>query len=558
MSAPEAGEEAKPTEPEPKVNGATGEAAAGEGAAGAAAPEAAASAGAAATTPATVPAASAAVAGSGASDGAAAAADGTSSAASGGTAGGSKGGNLSADAPVFVFGGLSAVPPGGDESDILARLPPGHRNLLRGYFEDETGACMSYYVGRLKSFNNRTGYGFLECAQSKTDWGADVFIHKKYVLNPWHIGQPIEFAVTLNSRGQPQASDVKWLPRLREAGQPVVQPRVFGRPGGISLSAAATGTVTGSPPVADRPAPPGLEQQGPSPEAVAAGEPKATDASAASAAPAVPPPRPQEPRRLGTLKSYVPAQGYGFIACEELFAQHQRDVYFDKSLLPLPHTGWRYGMVVEFTPYFNSRGQPQARSIDWDPIPQVPDRGAAVGAGPAMPSSQRTFTGATLDKLRKLLRLIHEQQRETAVVNAIDAQGGAAGGADPDIDRDVDFVCFVLDRLGPEKEAAALIKDFVKMLLMLMLAKTLRTKLSRERCEQLVRWFEALSSTIEPSSEGVPEHFKGVVDQIASHLLNAPKDNDMIKVESIALRLKACLQELQAKVEIIDLPKDTD
>jgi len=418
--------------------------------------------------------------------------------------------------------------------------------MLRGYFQAGSGEYICYYVGRLKSFNNRTGYGFLECAQSKTDWGSDVFIHKNFVQNPWHIGQPVEFAVQLNSRGQPQAYDVTWLPRLPEAGQVAVFPKL-GRPGGVTLSAAATG---GS---AERSAPPGLTPQVPVPPVVVA-EPQPSVAPAPPPPPPpVPerPPRAQEPRRLGTLKSYVPAQGYGFIACEELFSVHQRDVYFDKS--QLPQSGWRYGMCLEFTCYFNARGQPQARSIDWDPIPQVPDRGAALGA-PAQPSAQRNFTATTLTKLRMLLRLIHEQQRETAVVNAIDAQGGSGAGAEPDIDRDVDFVCFVLDRLGPEKDAAHLIKDFVKMLLMLMLAKMLRTKLSTDRCDQLVRWFEALSSTIKAQGDGVQDHFKGVVDQIAQHLSLASRENDVVKVEAVALRLAAAQRELQAKVASMRTP----
>jgi cold shock CspA family protein len=77
-----------------------------------------------------------------------------------------------------------------------------------------SGEWVAYYVGSLKSFNNRTGYGFLECEMARTDWGSDVFIHKNFVPTPWNLGQPVEFAVTTNSRGQAQAVDVNWLPRL--------------------------------------------------------------------------------------------------------------------------------------------------------------------------------------------------------------------------------------------------------------------------------------------------------------------------------------------------------
>merc|ERR1740123_238431 len=126
---------------------------------------------------------------------------------------------LSAEAPVFVPGGSTAPADGvagqdgADDSDVRARLSPNHQLMLRQGYHTMTGEWVAYHVGRLKTYNTRTGYGFIECAQSYTNYGADVFIHKNSMMNPWHIGQPVEFAVVINGKGQPQATDVNWLPR---------------------------------------------------------------------------------------------------------------------------------------------------------------------------------------------------------------------------------------------------------------------------------------------------------------------------------------------------------
>lgn len=472
---------------------------------------------------------------------------------------------LSAEAPAFVPG--ATVKADGEkengsdsEGNIQAKLPASHRMMLRQGYHAITGEWVAYHVGRLKSFNNRTGYGFIECTQSYTDYGADVFIHKNSMINPWHIGQPVEFAVICNGRGQPQATDVNWLPRLPavpKASPPLVPPPVAvavaimeespalgGAEDGAAMSNAAgapnrnasTGAAMGADAAAG-----GAQAQAPS----ATSPPISRNAGIST-----------EPRRLGTLKSFSPAQGYGFIACEEVFSNYQRDVYFDKSQLPT--NNWHFGQTVEFVVIHNARGHPQARQIDWDPVPnlqQAREPGAAGvfsgttntasgGSNPRMHSSQ------TLGNLRKLLRHLHESQQETAVVQAINLQGGSnatGGGSEAEADPDIDYVTFVLDRLGPEAEAVIKIKDFVKMLLLLMLAKMLRSQIHPTRCQQNIRWFEALSQTIEPAAESVREHFQSVVEQINNQLQNAHRENQMLREETQLPVLQAAFRQLQSK-----------
>lgn len=295
----------------------------------------------------------------------------------------------------------------------------------------------------------------------------------------------------------------------------------------------------------------------------------------------------EELRRLGTLKSFSPAQGYGFIACDELYDQHQRDTYFDKS--QLPENGWRFGMSVEFTCTFNARNQPQARNIDWDPIPHLgtaaEQAAAAASAAAAATTTTTPVAGAATagasssasapaggapaprvlgkrasERLRKLLKFLHEQQKESAVLSAIDFQGAkdpnsASGGDAEDGDRDLDYVTFVLDRLGPELEAVTAIKDFVKMLLLIMIAKMLQKTQQHLRVQQLVRWFEVLAQNIDVGGE-VAVHIEDAVHRIWGFLQLAVKANE--NLATVQKNLKTAYSTLQAKAAKVGKAPATD
>lgn len=167
-----------------------------------------------------------------------------------------------------------------------------------------------WYVGKLKSFRPATGFGFVECTETHKRYCTDVFIHKNEVLANWRIGQYLKFSITCNSRGQPQARDVCWLP--------------LNDPQPACLSKQAE-QIPGT-------------------------------------------------RHIGTLKSFGPNKGYGFIECDDVFAKFMRDVYLDKAQMP-EGIDWHVGQVLEFELALNVKGQPQARNVDWLPLcsshPQV-------------------------------------------------------------------------------------------------------------------------------------------------------------------------------------------
>jgi len=64
------------------------------------------------------------------------------------------------------------------------------------------------FLGNIKSFNVATGYGFIECPDIKMHYGKDIFLHHQQ-LSGFAAGDQVMFTCYLNSKGQPQAKDLK-------------------------------------------------------------------------------------------------------------------------------------------------------------------------------------------------------------------------------------------------------------------------------------------------------------------------------------------------------------
>jgi len=350
---------------------------------------------------------------------------------------------LCADAPEFMPGG--PWPQHG--------IDPDWQPLLRGgYYSEESGWWLPFYIGRLKSFNARTGYGFLECEQTFQIYRTDVYVHRNQMLVPWNIGQHVEFAVAQNSRGQPQASDVNWLPV--SAMHPKAKP------------APGAGGFAGAAPNVERP----------------------------------------DRRYLGTLKSYSAVQGYGFISSDDILEKHSCDVYLDRGQLPASGE-WRPGQMVEFACAYNHRGQPQARSVNWEPVPHFPAMpsgatpppagpgGTAVGGSTLISGSMGhghvSYEPEALRALGKILGLLHHTGKGAAVRAAVDLQEESRGT--------VDFVSFVLDRLTLADARTSELTDLsVGPKLLMALSKALRATsagggaAAEQRVQLLLAWLEAL------------------------------------------------------------------
>jgi len=391
---------------------------------------------------------------------------------------------------------------------ILASLPAQFHIKLRKSFRDAyTGQKFLFYLGYLKSYNHRKGYGFLQCDEANKDWGLDVFIHKSQLPQPWALGQVVEFAVTPNDRGQPQAVDVKWLPVLPRHRQP----KAAFQAAEVAKHELGIDTAEELPPpsVADEPnveaAAPDVAANDddsklagkPTQQAAKMNQRKEPDDVAPGAVTAT-----GGRRYLGTLKSFSAAQGYGFLACAELWPKYGRDIYFGKHQLP---SSWRLGQSVEFAVMLHSSGHPQARWVDWDPVPLL-----------SPPNSQDMVPleheQQVLKKLTKLLVLVDTGNVESAVIMAMDLHSLPGTSSISSKNTRVDYVSFVLDRIAGPEVVVTVLQDFVKMLLLLMLLKLIRRRGGGWHSRRLVDWFRVFAQSID--AEQVAPHFKGMMLEV--------------------------------------------
>jgi cold shock CspA family protein len=66
------------------------------------------------------------------------------------------------------------------------------------------------YKGRIRSFSEAKGFGFIDCAETLRAFGRDVFIHRfQFTEAGLKVGQEVVFEVELNKQGQPQGRRVR-------------------------------------------------------------------------------------------------------------------------------------------------------------------------------------------------------------------------------------------------------------------------------------------------------------------------------------------------------------
>merc|ERR1711879_738204 len=87
--------------------------------------------------------------------------------------------------------GKNKVPPGGNPDH-----PPS--------FEEVDGVTNVRWQGVLKSYNDSSGFGFIECDELKQMYGNDVFVHRLQVTEITPVqGMSLSFGVFLNKDGKP-------------------------------------------------------------------------------------------------------------------------------------------------------------------------------------------------------------------------------------------------------------------------------------------------------------------------------------------------------------------
>lgn len=208
--------------------------------------------------------------------------------------------------------------------------------------------------GVIKRFNPTSGYGFIECPELKTVFGADVYLHAKQI-GQCCDGMDVTFAVMLGPDLKPKAFDVQpasgaWNGGMGKGMGGWQDPyagwggkgfdKGWGKDawGKDSWGKDSWGKGGGMPP--------GMK---------GGGKPVQTDFG--------PPPADQVVLGSfsGTIKSFNPTTQFGFIECPGLQAQGfaQNDVFLHGTQAGQ----YQVGNQVTFTVNLNRQGKPQARDL---------------------------------------------------------------------------------------------------------------------------------------------------------------------------------------------------
>ncbi|CAJ1344915.1 unnamed protein product [Effrenium voratum] len=138
-----------------------------------------------------------------------------------------------------------------------ANMPQFSGQLLQLQMQPFTGnRAAGRFRGRIKSFNAKQGFGFIENPEAHAIFGRDVFLHKAQIGN-LKVGTEVTYGVEMNKFGMPQARElttldgkppgpppasvVKGGTKTRGAAKKPAKPKEDGDPGGRKAGAKAPG-----------------------------------------------------------------------------------------------------------------------------------------------------------------------------------------------------------------------------------------------------------------------------------------------------------------------------
>lgn len=162
------------------------------------------------------------------------------------------------------------------------------------------------FDGVIKSYVEKSNYGFIACDETYAVFGSDCFLAAYAVTAEIEVGAAVSFTVKLNKQGKPQAFDL-------------------GPPGGPALGDFGE-----------------------------LGEAGGVEAAASAAAGA------DEDRFHGLIKSFNTKSSYGFISSPELFQMFGCDAFMAGKSIP---AAFEVGDACTFTVQPNKEGKPQAYDV---------------------------------------------------------------------------------------------------------------------------------------------------------------------------------------------------
>jgi len=227
------------------------------------------------------------------------------------------------------------------------------------------------HKGIIKSFNDTTQYGFIECKETFELFGRDVFIGSKQSRG-LPVGSRIDFAVVLNKENHPQAfdlidpSDNSWA---KGGGSKGVE--WWGKGGGKGQGKATEEQQWAASYLA--------EMFGGMDSGKGWGKDKGKGKSKDVAPADV---MEELGEGFGTIKSFSMNNGYGFIDCPEMKEMGFQDVFVHHAQMG----DFKVGDGVIFTCFLNSKAKAQAKDLR-DGSAQ---KAAHEAANPGMKTSRPT------------------------------------------------------------------------------------------------------------------------------------------------------------------------
>jgi len=179
------------------------------------------------------------------------------------------------------------------------------------------------FVGLFARFDEKKGFGFIECAESKAVHGRDIFLLKSLRADA-EPGDIVSFEVEQGEKGLPQARGVKVLRELSQHRRLI-----------MTWQQVYTGAIV-------TPAPTGKrfrEEEFP------------IDTTQLQE---------RAKQFYGVVNKYDHEKGYGFLDCPETYALYNRSVFIHKAQWV---QGLQLGDVVSFKVELNDKGWPQARDV---------------------------------------------------------------------------------------------------------------------------------------------------------------------------------------------------
>mmetsp|Transcript_36068 Transcript_36068/g.102688 ORF Transcript_36068/g.102688 Transcript_36068/m.102688 type:complete len:304 (+) Transcript_36068:73-984(+) len=220
-------------------------------------------------------------------------------------------------------------------------------------------------AGTIKSYNESKGFGFVACEELSSIFGNDVFLHASQVPQGGVTsGAHVNFAVCLNKDNKPMAYDLQLGGKGGKGGKGQGKPETQWTPTGTSASWATGGKDSGKGWHAMMEAAWNMMTGKGLSKGVSKGAPKGMSKGASktpskAAAATLAEDGESIGEFIGTIKSFNPSSGYGFIDCPDVKAQYGNDVFLNSAQIGEHAVGEEVGFEV----FENSLGKPQAKNL---------------------------------------------------------------------------------------------------------------------------------------------------------------------------------------------------